>query len=51
MPALAFEIENGDIAAHWESVSSVNFFVMSSKFRHSKDRPGPHFKIPEHALS
>lgn len=47
---LRFRLKNGDIAPHWESVSSLNFSVMSSKFRRSKDRPGSHFKIPEQAL-
>lgn len=48
---LRFKFKYGDIASHWESVSSLNFFVMSSKFRHSKDKPDSHLKIPEQALS
>jgi cation transport ATPase len=31
-------LKKGDIKAHWESVSSLNFFVISLNFGHNKDR-------------
>jgi hypothetical protein len=39
-------LKNGEIAAHWESVGSLNFVVMPLKFGHSKDRPDSLSKFP-----
>lgn len=43
-------LKNNDIAAHWESLSSSNFLVITLMFGHNKVRHDSQFLIPEHAL-